>query len=268
MADTNELSYPLFNSVKTYMRGLAADEVIGFFILGAIATTLFWFVMTNVFGKKVEIGSGKKWCIWVTMTFLFAIPLLLAFDLARYVGAKANQATVQLEAIRNAVTNASSKPAALNEPNFQCEITDNVCIMGAQSGDHIALVVVCMYVLNNGPQSIAWKWKCSAKLTGGTTLNSSASQYPVILEPVSLPPGAIYGRTDKYLPSNLLENPLNTGAGKDGWVAFKFPVEILDELYRPGVEFTVSFEDKNNRKTTVQWVVPVGYGKSLPKKDK
>ena len=97
MADTNTLSFPFFHAAKNYFTTLAIDELVSFFVLGAIAAAIFWFIMGQFSIKAAKIGKKEKWFIWITMTCLFSIPLMLGFDLLRYLSAKANQATTELQ---------------------------------------------------------------------------------------------------------------------------------------------------------------------------
>jgi hypothetical protein len=143
---------------------------------------------------------------------------------------------------------------------FQCELTDNPSFGEAiLENDKVSLAIFHMYVYNNGSESVVTKWKCTAKIAG-TPIISEANRYPFNITLTNSAPSRVFENV-KYLPNALWESPLNRGAGRQGWVAFKFPPKLTDDLTRAGIEYTVELEDRQHNIASVNWKVPAGYSK-------
>jgi hypothetical protein len=256
MAQTN--AFTISKAVAKTFTSLTVDEVIACVFGGIVLLTVFELMRINLLGHKLPASKRRVWVTRAIISLFLGFIFLFLWETVEYVAAKADRATAQIQTLNSSLTTARTSEMP---PTFQAELTDNPDINESNwpGGEKKAVAVFSTYVLNNGAPSIAWKWKCKAKLVSGLMVNSEASQMKLTL--MGSPTNAIYSDSERYLQFALLEKPLGNGSGMNGWVAFVFPMDIHGELRRPGVEFTIQFEDRNKQATTLQWSVPVDYGR-------
>ena len=108
-------------------------------------------------------------------------------------------------------------------------------------------------VVNSGGPSIAWKWNLKITLTTGQVMNMDATENPFTQTFMNPQTKEFVSRFEPtaYLPNILLENPLQPGAGKTGWVVFKVDQASDDDLQRIGNKFILKFEDCNGIETSI-----------------
>jgi len=105
-------------------------------------------------------------------------------------------------------------------------------------------------VMNDGAASRIWKWKCRAKLTSGKEL--PVAEAPP--DPDYLPSLPKFTK-DNYLPSTLFKNAIGLN-GESGWAWFPFNKSYEADLFKPGVEFEIEFEDSQGRKAKSIYIRP------------
>jgi hypothetical protein len=228
-----------------WLTGLARDEIALKLITAVIGPAIIW-VWLYIFGKEGKISKPKRKHFWIVGAVCF---FLLAHLFV-------------------VLTNSLAVGGKSSAPNFACEITDNVSITDMSheptNPPVSSIAIFHLFVLNRGTPSVAWKWKCTAQLLSGQTVVANASpNRQVIMSTNAFTKTLTTLDTTSYLPNILFEDPLGTGSGKQGWVVFNFGAGLTDELSRPGVKFTVEFEDSKGNKTLTPWIVPVNYPRLL-----
>jgi hypothetical protein len=237
---------PLFNSAAKYFGGLAVDELIGAFIVGAILTTVFWFVRTQILGHKMKITKGKQWCVWVTMAVLMSMLALLTIDASQYFVTQSNHVTMQLDEIRKAATN--HPPSQAIEPILSLDQSEiNISDLNPMS-HHVTFVLT---IFNSGTPSIIRNWRL--KITGpdGETLFPPAVNF---IEPGgefftnTLATGEVVLRK---LKDNFIAEagavPIEKGGKRSGFVTFQVDETTREYLMSSATKYDLSFWDINRK---------------------
>jgi len=139
-------------------------------------------------------------------------------------------------------------------PDLHCEI---VTIGTGHSEEQKGEVLLFVRIVNSGSPTIVWKWRLGLELTTGQKFESLAPDNQVVGTVTSQsqrPPMTL--DVNHYLPNMLLESPIQTGAGKFGWVAFVFSDVSQSDLERIGNKFTLRFEDSEGKRTEITKALP------------
>ena len=144
--------------------------------------------------------------------------------------------------------------AGASTPNLQAQIIGGAV---GKSTDGTISIIYFLKMVNSGSQSVAWKWHTKIGMESGPLIEGNANEGPSqfyfaitdsktnipSLSTPTLP-------NDAYLPNMLLESPLSTGSGKEGWVCFNFRDYMAEDFgERVGNKFTVSFQDCDGKIT-------------------
>ncbi len=128
-----------------------------------------------------------------------------------------------------------------NSPDMKCEIGMlAVSPISGPGGETNTGVIVFGRISNAGIASTAWNWKMKVKLISGIEIQSGQMMSQVNSRNNLTP-------FDKFLPSMLAENGLGDGSARLGWIEFIFAPSLLSEMNRPGVEYTLEFEDASGK---------------------
>lgn len=216
--------------------------------MGLIGVGMAAFVSMYILGLKPKMKRHKLGMLWLVLWVFISAIALVAVDAMRYLGAQTRYFSSQADQIRKSVEKGSA--------DFRGEI--HSMSMGSLATDPDSPpksigVTFSIGILNNGEQSIAWKWECAATFQGGHSITSYAS----IAKATTTIRSNFKGEQDmvmphdRYLPHILFESPLADGAGKSGWVTFHFKPHLMGELERPETWFRLSFQDKAGKRTSL-----------------
>jgi len=109
-------------------------------------------------------------------------------------------------------------------------------------------------IVNSGnKQSIAWRWNLRITLTSGQIIDLDAVETPFNQTFISTQTKQQVSQFDNntYLPNLLLENPIQSGAGKKGWVAFVVGTAAFEDLTRIGNKYILTFQDCDGSETSI-----------------
>jgi hypothetical protein len=113
-------------------------------------------------------------------------------------------------------------------------------------------VMISARVVNIGSPSSTWNWRLTAHLVSGITVVSERLRPPPATFESEVKHSQFTLDAAQFLPWQLMDTPLATGASKTGWVLFLFDESLYTELGRPGVKMVLEFEDNTHKLVTAE----------------
>lgn len=144
--------------------------------------------------------------------------------------------------------------SAFSTPNLHCSLVSGGIPGGIYGGP--CRILYQLRVVNSGSPSIAWRWHLRVKLNTGQAIETDANEVPsweTLINTNNQQQMVL--SNDTYLANSLLENPIQTGAGKIGWITFSINTATLDDLSRIGNEFILSFQDCRGKITSLTNII-------------
>jgi hypothetical protein len=146
----------------------------------------------------------------------------------------------------------SSQP----HPRLHCSFKSGI-VAAAYNGSQPSIFYQLKIVNSGGQQSIAWKWNLKIILTTGQLISADAAETPfnqTFFNPDTKQQISQFDNSG-YLPNLLLENPIQSGAGKTGWVVFSVNSADQNDLTRIGNKFILTFQDCEGNESAITNVI-------------
>jgi len=139
-------------------------------------------------------------------------------------------------------------------PNLHCSFISGA--VGGSVNGSPPNIFYQLKIVNSGSPSVAWKWNLKIILTTGQIIALDATENPsfqTIIDPNTQQQSKF--DNGQYLPNIMLENPLQSGAGKSGWVSFRVDTATEQDLERIGNRFIIQFEDCDGNETCITNII-------------
>ncbi|MFL6335305.1 MAG: hypothetical protein ACJ754_18490 [Pyrinomonadaceae bacterium] len=135
-------------------------------------------------------------------------------------------------------------------------------VLGQIPGTKFAQIFVVLSVLNGGAPSIAENYKISIKGNDiqvkdiGAKVSNTPGGVEYTVTPVDRSSKVIFRRQDSLVERTGV--PIQPGAKVEGWLRFEveMPEATPEFISRPGITYTVSFNDVADRTCSAEYVTP------------